>query len=142
MPPLAYPPGRYQYAPIHGPAIFLHLGQSVKNMEVSPNPKNKAGPANAGPARTTQFFLRHRGSVVHAFHAVAAAVTGRSLFFLLRNLSDEAFGGQQQASDGGGVLKRRAGDLFRINHPCLDEVNVFAGGDVVTFIALAALDFL
>ena len=32
--------------------------------------------------------------------------------------------------------------FFGINHAGLDEVFVFAGGDVVTFVAFAAFDFL
>src|SRR5262249_5250592 len=34
------------------------------------------------------------------------------------------------------------GDLLRVNHARLHEVLVFAGGDVATLVAFAALDFL
>ncbi len=40
------------------------------------------------------------------------------------------------------VLQRGAGDLLRVHDAGLDEVFVFAGGDVVAFVALALLDFL
>ena len=38
--------------------------------------------------------------------------------------------------------KRAARDFLRVNHAGFHEVFVFAGGDVVTFVALALLDFL
>src|SRR6185436_11283382 len=83
------------------------------------------------------------GLVIHvAAHAVTATMAGRSFLFLLRNLGDEAFGRQQQASNRGGVLQRGAGDLFRVHHAGLDEVLVFARRDIVTVVALAPLDFL
>ena len=63
-------------------------------------------------------------------------------FFLLGQLGDQRFGGEQQAGDGRGVLQRGAGDLRRIDDAGLHEVFVFAGGDVVAFVALALLDFL
>ena len=43
--------------------------------------------------------------------------------------------------DGGRVLQRGAGHLGRIDDAGLDEVDVFAGRDVVAFVALALLDF-
>ena len=62
--------------------------------------------------------------------------------FLLRNFGDQAFGRQQQTGDGSRVLQRGAGDLLRVHHAGFDEVFVFAGGDVVAFVAFALLDFL
>jgi len=66
----------------------------------------------------------------------------RRLFLLLRDLGDHGLGREQQARDGGGVLQGGTGHLLRIDDAGLDQVFVFAGGDVVAFIALAALDFL
>ena len=64
------------------------------------------------------------------------------VFFLLRELGDDGFGGEQQAGDRRGVLQRAAGHLGRIDDAGFDQVFVFAGGDVVTFVAFALLDFL
>src|SRR6266487_1849438 len=72
---------------------------------------------------------------------MATAVAGRSFLFLLRNLGDEAFGGQQQTCDRGGVLQRGAGDFFRVHHAGFDQVGIFARGNVIAVVALAALDF-
>src|SRR2546425_1863999 len=72
---------------------------------------------------------------------MAAAVASRSFLFLLRNLGDEAFGGQQQTGDGGGVLQRGAGDLFRVHHASFDQVGILARGNVIAVVAFAAFDF-
>ena len=53
-----------------------------------------------------------------------------------------SLGGEEQAGDGGRVLQRAAGDLRRVDDAGFDEVVVFAGGDVVAFVAFALLDFL
>src|SRR6266550_6684951 len=81
------------------------------------------------------------GLVIHAAHAAARAVARRRGLFLLRNLGDETFRGQEQACDGCGILERGAGDLLRIHHAGFHEVFKFAGRDVVAFVALAFLDF-
>src|SRR5258706_15983182 len=82
------------------------------------------------------------GLIVHAAHAAATmAAAGRSRFFLLRNLGDEAFGGQEQTGNRGRVLQRSAGDFLRINHARLDQVFIFTGRDVVAFVAFTPLDF-
>src|SRR5450756_2084198 len=62
--------------------------------------------------------------------------------FLFRSVGDEAFGREQQARDGRRVLQGRARDFLRVNHAGFHEVFIFARGDVVTFVALALLDFL
>ena len=62
--------------------------------------------------------------------------------FLLLHFGDQALGGEEQAGDRGRVLQRGTGDLLRVHHTGLDEVFVFARGDVVAFVALALLDFL
>ena len=79
------------------------------------------------------------GLVIHAAHA--ARWHWRS-FFLFRNLGDECFGGEQQARDRRGVLQRAARDLGRIDDTGFHQVGVFAGGDVVAFVAFALLHFL
>ena len=58
---------------------------------------------------------------------MAAAACG---CFLLRELGDEALGGEEQSADGCCVLQRAAGDLCRVNDAGFHEVNPFAGGDV------------
>src|SRR6478736_4325912 len=51
----------------------------------------------------------------HAAHAaVVVAVAAVAAFLLFRKLSDEAFGGEEEAGDGGGVLQSAAGHLGRI----------------------------
>ena len=69
---------------------------------------------------------------------VAAAACG---CFLLRELGDEALGGEEQSADGCCVLQRAARDLCRVNDADFDDVNPFAGGDFQTFVAFAALGF-
>ena len=44
-----------------------------------------------------------------------------SASFFLRDVGDEALGGEQQAADGGGVLQGGAGHLGRIDHTGLAE---------------------
>ena len=51
---------------------------------------------------------------------------------ILRHVGDEALGREQQASHGGGVDDRGAGDLGRVDDASLDEVFVSAGRHVVT----------
>ena len=48
----------------------------------------------------------------------------------------------KQAGDRGRVLQRAAGHLGRIDDAGFHEVFVFAGGDVVAFVAFALLHFL
>ncbi len=74
---------------------------------------------------------------------VVAAACG---CFLLRELGDEALGdealgGEEQSAGGCRVLQRVAGDLCRVTDAGFHEVNPFAGGDVQTFVAFAALGF-
>ena len=52
---------------------------------------------------------------------------------LNRLFHDHGFGGQEQRSDGCGVLKRGTGHLGGINHTSLDEVLVLTGGRIETF---------
>src|SRR5207245_4297034 len=78
----------------------------------------------------------------HFAHATAMTARHWSFLVLLRNLSHETFGGQQQSRNRGRVLQRRAGDLFRIHDARLDQVFILTGRDVVAIIALAAFDFL
>ena len=65
----------------------------------------------------------------------------RPRLVLLRQLGDDALGREEQAGDGSRVLQRAAGHLGRVDDAGLDEVLVFAGGDVVAFVAFALLDF-
>ncbi|SRR6266536_2101341 len=62
-------------------------------------PYKTRGRQPPAPFERVSFSENRRGLVVHVAHAMASAVTGRSFFFLLRNLRDEAFGCQQQAGD-------------------------------------------
>ena len=63
---------------------------------------------------------------------VVAAACG---CFLLRELGDEALGGEEQSADGCCVLQRAASDLCRGNDAGFHEVHPFASGDVQTFVA-------
>ena len=63
---------------------------------------------------------------------VVAAACG---CFLLRDLGDEALGGEEQSADGCCVLQRAARDLCRVNDAGFHEVHPFAGGDVQAFVA-------
>ena len=53
-----------------------------------------------------------------------------------------ASGGERPTRDRCRVLQRAARDLRRIDDACLHPIRVFTGGDIVTFVALARLDFL
>ena len=64
------------------------------------------------------------------------------LLFLLRNFGDQGFGRQHQRRNRRRILQRRTGHLLRIDDTGLDEVFVFARGDIVAIVALAALHLL
>ena len=99
----------------------------------------------AGPFRVRlfEFILLFRLSEIRfAIHAAHAARWHWRSFFLFRNLRDQCFGGEQQARDGRGVLQRAARDLGWIDNAGLHQVGVFAGGNVVAFVAFALLHFL
>ena len=70
---------------------------------------------------------------------MVATTAARS--FLLGDLSDAGLSGEEQTGDGSGVLQRAAGHLGRIDDAGLHKVHPFIGGDVQTFVALAALAF-
>src|SRR5713101_1102393 len=82
------------------------------------------------------------GLVIHPAHAWTMAATAWGRFFLLRHFGDEALGGQEQTGDGCRVLQCGAGHFLRVHDAGFNEVFVFAGGDVVTLVAFALLDFL
>src|SRR5690606_797159 len=63
-------------------------------------------------------------------------------FVLLRRFGDHRFRGDHQAGDRGRVLQRGAGDLGWIQDAEFDHVAVFAGGRVVTVVALAFGDLV
>src|ERR1039458_8586933 len=84
-----------------------------------------------------------KGLIIHlAAHAAAMTARHRTLLLLLRNLTDEAFRGEEQSSDGRGLLQRRAGDLLGIHHAGFDEVFVGVVCQVVALVAFALLNFL
>src|SRR5262245_5183239 len=94
----------------------------------------------AGAFRLRLFeFILLFGLVIHAAHS--ARRHWRS-FFLFRNFRDQCFGGEQQARDGRCVLQRAARDLGWIDDTGLHQVGVLLGGNIVTFVAFALLDFL
>ena len=93
------------------------------------------------PPNFSESISAHAAHVTHAAAAVAMAAASRG-FVLFRRVGDEAFGREQQACDAGRVLQGRARDFLRVNHAGFHEVFVFACSDVVTFVALAFLDFL
>src|SRR6266540_5340268 len=106
--------------------------------QVAPEKTGRGRPKLMGRPRLARCFVL-TDSVVHA----AGSVTGwRSRLILLRRLADEAFGREEQARDGAGVLQGSARDLFGVNNARFDEVFVFAGGHIEAFVALALLDFL
>src|SRR5437773_2882405 len=82
------------------------------------------------------------GSIIHSAHTAHSAAGHRRSFFLLRKLGDDGFSSEQQARDRGRVLQGTARDLRWIDDARLYQVGVFAGGDVVAFVALTRLDFL
>src|SRR5712691_1904709 len=51
---------------------------------------------------------------------------GRCWLLLLGLLHDRALGGEYQRGDGSGVLKRRAGDLRRVDDPGLNHLDPLA----------------
>ena len=81
--------------------------------------------------------------VVHAAHTAHAAAAWRHRWASIFrwHLGNDCFGGQQQAADRRCVLQRRTSDFRWVNHASFDEVNIFASGDVVTFVAGTFFDF-
>ena len=65
---------------------------------------------------------------VHPTHAAVAAWHRRRC--LLRLVGDDRLGGEEQRSDGRGVLQRRPGHLDRVDDAGLDQVLVLAGRGV------------
>src|SRR5260370_4517356 len=68
--------------------------------------------------------------LVHAAHAAARACGTAgccTLLFVFLEFSDERFGGEHQARDGGCVLQRQASDLGRVDDAHLDHVAIVAG---------------
>src|SRR5438874_1088749 len=110
-----------------------------------PNPQKRSSRAISDPA--AEFVRRSWAAaierlVIHAAHATHSAAGHWRSFFLLRKLGDDGFSSEQQARDRGRVLQGTARDLRWIDDARLYQVGVFAGGDVVAFVALARLDFL
>src|SRR5260370_31628958 len=63
-----------------------------------------------------------------AVAAVARGTAGRgTLLFVFLEFSDERFGGEHQARDGGCVLQRQASDLGGVDDAHLDHVAIVAG---------------
>ena len=70
--------------------------------------------------------MRARGGLVHSAHA---GVGGhRGVGFL--NVAHDALGGQQHASDGGGVLQGDTGNLGGVDDTALEQVLVVLGAGV------------
>ena len=82
--------------------------------------------------------LRLKKALQHA--AVVMAVAGVGFLFLW-NVRDEAFGGEEEAGDGGRVLEGATGHLGRVNDARFDEVLILTGGHIVALVAFAFLDF-
>src|SRR5256714_13629169 len=82
-------------------------------------------------------------SLVHAAHAACAwGAAGRSLLLFFLDFSNEGFGGEHQARDGGCVLQCQAGDLGRVDDALLDHVAVLAGVRVeAKVVVLGLADF-
>ena len=78
--------------------------------------KQKARPDCSGLACSSSFVNDLVVHSAHAFHAAAVTAAARSRFFLVRDFGDQAFGREQQTSDGRRVLQRAAGDLLRVHH--------------------------
>ena len=77
-----------------------------------------------------------------AAHVAAPVPRHRRFLILLRNLRHQTFGRQQQPGNRGRILQRRAGHFLRVHYPGLDQVFIFASGDIVAGIALEAFYLL
>ncbi len=82
---------------------------------------------------------RERSSV-HPAHAAAAARRRAGFLLLLGDVADERFGRQQQRSDRGGVLERRAHHLGRIDDAGLHQVLVLLGLSIEAGLVVELLD--
>src|SRR5687768_7351731 len=83
-------------------------------LDVSPQKRSEADSRQPRSDDLGSYSIRGR-LVIHAAHA-AVTTWSRSWLFLLRNLGDQAFGGEQKPRDGSGVLQRRARYLLGIDH--------------------------
>ena len=75
--------------------------------------------------RVSNCSLECCGLVIHA---------ARSGFILLGHLSYQCFCGEHESGDRGGVLQRVPGHFRRIDYACFHQVDILAGGNVVTFV--------
>ena len=79
-------------------------------------------------------------SEMAALHHVAVAVAVATVGFLfLRNVCNEALGGEEKSADGCGVLQGAASHFSRVYNTCCDEVHILACGYVVAVVAGAFL---
>ena len=69
-----------------------------------------------------------------------AATAAALLLVVLGCVGDQGVGGQEQRAHAGGVLKRVAGDLGRVDDAGLDQVGVLVLEGVVAEVALALDD--
>ena len=90
-----------------------------------------------GPALRKAWKSRQRVTDAGLHHAFAVAVAVRISGFFLRDVCDEAFRGEEQAGDRGGVLESAAGHLGRVNNAGLEEVYISGGGDVAAVVTFA-----
>ncbi len=60
----------------------------------------------------------------------------------LRLVGHHGFGGDQQRSNRGGVLQRRADNLGRVDDAGLHHVGEGAGGGIIAFVGVLALEKL
>ena len=81
-----------------------------------------------------------RWGLHHAAHAAHGGGCGGRIVFLL--VGDDAFGGQEHAGDGCGVLEGYAGNLGGVDYACGHQVLVSVGAGVVAEVALGLAYFL
>src|SRR5262249_3198675 len=114
------------YWPVEEPArnrwCFIYPGTSASERRLWPEPEppfvvadlSHGGRPERAPAGSPRLEVH-----------VTAAGSGRSLL-LLRLLHDDGLGREEQTSDGGRILNRRARHLRRVDDPGLEHVDVIA----------------
>src|SRR5580692_12549568 len=105
---------------LHGSPIWDFLSRGKK---ACLRPIFTSRPENRD--RVSNSSLECCGLVIHA---------ARSGFFFLGYLSYQCFCGKHEIRDRGGVLQRVPGHFRRVDHACFHQVDILAGGNVVTFV--------
>ena len=105
-----------------------------------PEQNNKLPQKGPQPLRTAALYITLCGAAVKLVHAAHVTAGGGCRGRGLRQVSDQAFGGQNHSGNAGSILQSGAGDLGRVNNAGFDHiVNIFFLLGVIAVVGLAGL---